>query len=99
MGLKHSQIKTAFEDLKYLKEVGIWYSGHKREGRHKIYRSGKLFSHAFYKNGRVYGEYKIFNEDGSIKIHLYTNGENQELELPDNIKDGYILVDGKYYKD
>lgn len=76
-----------------------FYKDSKRDGEYKgWWFNGQIWQHNFYKKGKEHGEFKDFSLKGKYNKHLFfENG--REIDMPDNLKDGYILVDGKYYKD
>ena len=60
--------------------------------------NGQLLQHGFWKNGKEEGEYKIWYTDGNLNSHSFYK-DGKEIDMPDNVKNGYIYVDGKYYPD
>ena len=60
MNLKYKQIIGVFENLKVLKQDGIWFSGVKNKGEYKEwYDNGQIRIHCFYIGKDKYkGEFK-----------------------------------------
>ena len=77
--MKREYIKRVFEDLNKLKQEGIWFSGVEKEGEYKTWHNhNKLFTHCFYKKGKLDGEYKAWSPNGKLLQHcFYKKGEKE----------------------
>ncbi len=74
--IMHEQIISLFTNLEYIMTFGLWYSGVRGEGLYKdFWDYGKLFRTAYYKNGKLDGEYKEWSFRGAlIYSRNYKNG-------------------------
>ena len=91
------QIIRIFTDLENLKIDGIWYSGIKKEGEHKIWwENGKLHINTNYKNGVEDGKRRKWYFNGQLHIETnYKNGD-ENGEYKEWHKNGQLYIDAKY---
>ena len=76
-----------------------FYKDGKLDSEYKLWHdNGQHYIHCFFKNGNEDGEYKAWYYDGQLWEHYFYK-DRETVDMPKEIKDGYIYVDGKYYKD
>ena len=76
-----------------------FYKNGELDGEYKEwYKNNKLWEHCFFKKRRIEGEYKAWYNNGKLMLHFFYKNGNK-IDMPKEIKDGYIYVNGKYYSD
>ena len=84
--------------------VKVWFG---EEGRHdgeniEWWPDGKLMYHGYMVNGKEEGQEKWWHQDGDFSDMIYYKNGHKAYDsaVPNHLfKDGYIYVNGKYYKD
>jgi len=63
MNIMKQQIKNLFKNPQKAMEKGLWFSGYEGEGEYKQWwDNGLLRQHGFYKDGKLNGENKEWDE-------------------------------------
>jgi antitoxin component YwqK of YwqJK toxin-antitoxin module len=98
---RRQMVKNVFLYLgKGKHHVKVWFGEGRHDGENmEWWPNGQLMFHGVMINGKEEGEEKWWHPDGSFSDFIYYKDGHKFPPPSALLKDGYIYVLGKYYKD